>query len=137
MITLIAITCILVILYVIFRAVGGMERSLARRSTAKSAAKSAAKKEEITVVQQRDITSGAILARRKVTPELLDLIAERSTENLKPLDVIVWLREGKRVYTQNSTSFAIIERRGSDATLPDNLAAVGICVAIPLRGAGP
>jgi ethanolamine utilization microcompartment shell protein EutL len=87
MITLIAITCILVILYVIFRAVGGMERSLARRS----AAKSAAKKEEITVVQQRDITSGAILARRKVTPELLDLIAERSTENLKPLDVITEL----------------------------------------------
>jgi hypothetical protein len=58
--------------------------------------------EEITIVQQRDIISGAILARRQVTPELLDLIAQRSTQNLKPLDVIASLREGQRVYTENS-----------------------------------
>jgi hypothetical protein len=68
----------------------------------KSIGSSAAHREEITIVQQRDITSGALLAHRKVTPELLDLIAQRSTENLKPLDVIVLLREGIRVYTQNS-----------------------------------
>jgi len=98
MITLIAITCILVILFVIFRAVGwtvrGMERSIARRSGAYG--------EKMTVVQQRDIVSGAILAHRTVTPELLDLIAQRSAQNPKPLDVIAVLREGKRVYTENS-----------------------------------
>jgi OmpA family len=37
---------------------------------------SVALREEITIVQQRDIISGAILARRKVTPELLDVIAQ-------------------------------------------------------------
>jgi hypothetical protein len=63
---------------------------------------SVALREEITIVQQRDIISGAILARRKVTPELLDVIAQRSTQNLKPLDVIAMLREGERVYTENS-----------------------------------
>ena len=59
-------------------------------------------KEEITVVQQRDPVSVAILGHRKVTPELLDLIAQRSTQNLKPLDVVTLLRDGKRVYTENS-----------------------------------
>ncbi|MGB8284073.1 MAG: hypothetical protein WCE74_24500, partial [Pseudolabrys sp.] len=53
-------------------------------------------------MQQRDPVSGAILGHRKVTPELLDLIAQRSTQNLKPLDVVALLREGKRVYTENS-----------------------------------
>jgi hypothetical protein len=59
-------------------------------------------KEEITVLQQRDPVSGAILGHRKVTPELLDLIAQRSTQNLRPLDVAALLRDGKRVYTENS-----------------------------------
>jgi len=58
--------------------------------------------EEITVVQQRDIVSGKILAHRTVTPELLDLIAHRSAENLTPLQVIALLRDGMRVYTENS-----------------------------------
>jgi hypothetical protein len=53
-------------------------------------------------VQQRDIVSGKILAHRTVTPELLDLIAHRSAENLNPLQVISSLRDGKRVYTENS-----------------------------------
>src|SRR5262249_11216647 len=61
-----------------------------------------AHKEEITVVQQRDIVSGKILAHRTVTPELLDLIAQRSVENINPLQVIALLREGNRVYTENS-----------------------------------
>jgi hypothetical protein len=62
----------------------------------------AAHAEEITIVQQRDIVSGKILAHRTVTPELLDLIAHRSAENLNPLQVISSLRDGKRVYTENS-----------------------------------